>query len=262
MHAIRREAGATPHCPPKSAFTLIELLVVIGIIVLLAALLFPAFSKVKSQARSTTCKNRLSQTGRTMAMYLGDYPRYPPQWSKGQSFQTETWTDKLQPYSSLNWTNIEWHCPSYIASGGIVEWVKPPDTGGKFVHRSSYAYNLRGFAGAWGEFGLGLVPERTTREAEISAPSQMFTVADARAYKYRWLTGLAGQPFMFPWHWADQETAPPHSEAYNILFADQHVAPVKRKDYLFPPRAAQHWNRDNQLHPEVWLPTNNWAVLN
>jgi hypothetical protein len=31
---------------------------------------------------------------------------------------------------------------------------------------------------------------------------------------------------------------------------------VKRSDYLFPPRTARNWNRDNQPHEEVWAPRN------
>ncbi len=37
------------------AFTLIELLVVIGIISLLAAILFPVFSRVREKARQSSC---------------------------------------------------------------------------------------------------------------------------------------------------------------------------------------------------------------
>jgi len=29
--------------------------------------------------------------------------------------------------------------------------------------------------------------------------------------------------------------------------------PVPRSDYLYPPRSARHWNRDNKPHPETWI---------
>jgi hypothetical protein len=32
----------------------------------------------------------------------------------------------------------------------------------------------------------------------------------------------------------------------------EHAASVRRSDYLFLPRSAQHWNRDNRPHPETW----------
>ena len=57
----------------KSAFTLIELLVVIGIIATLAAILFPVFSRVQENARSTTCLSNLRQLGAASLMYAQDY---------------------------------------------------------------------------------------------------------------------------------------------------------------------------------------------
>ena len=42
----------------RKAFTLIELLVVISILVLLMALLFPALSRARKQARAVVCQNR------------------------------------------------------------------------------------------------------------------------------------------------------------------------------------------------------------
>jgi len=59
-----------------------------------------------------------------------------------------------------------------------------------------------------------------------------------------------------------KEAQPPHEGSYNLLFADGHVSGVKRKDYLYPPKAAPHWNRDNQAHPESWSPNSEWAVQN
>jgi prepilin-type processing-associated H-X9-DG protein len=56
------------------------------------------------------------------------------------------------------------------------------------------------------------------------------------------------------------EKAPLHGPRYYILFADGHVALVKRSDYLYPPRTARNWNLDNQPHPEAWAPRSEWGV--
>ncbi len=62
----------------KKGFTLIELLVVIAIIALLAAILFPVFSRVRDKARQTTCANNLKQIYLAISMYASDNDGYFP----------------------------------------------------------------------------------------------------------------------------------------------------------------------------------------
>ena len=56
-----------------NGFTLIELLVVIAIIALLMSILMPALQRVKLQARSVACLNKLKQWGLFFSMYAEDY---------------------------------------------------------------------------------------------------------------------------------------------------------------------------------------------
>jgi len=62
----------------KSAFTLIELLVVIAIIALLMAVLLPALSRVRKQAKAMVCQGHLRQWSMVLAAYTEDHQgRFP-----------------------------------------------------------------------------------------------------------------------------------------------------------------------------------------
>lgn len=59
-------------------FTLIELLVVIAIIAILAAILFPVFSRAREKARQTQCMNNQKQVALAVNMYTQDHEETLP----------------------------------------------------------------------------------------------------------------------------------------------------------------------------------------
>jgi general secretion pathway protein G len=110
----------------KRAFTLIELLVVIAIIAVLAAILFPVFSRAKKSANQGKCVSNLSQVGKAIGIYMGEnddkWPfgidpadKFTPQiWAQYPDFQAlipyiPLMHELLGPYLSA--PNV-WECPS------------------------------------------------------------------------------------------------------------------------------------------------------
>lgn len=105
-------------------FTLIELLVVIAIIALLAAILFPVFSRARENARKSSCLNNMKQVGLGLLQYAQDYNEILP---VGAGRQT---TDTGRP--------VGWIGPTY-------PYVKSPQlfrcSSDSISRTSSYAYN-------------------------------------------------------------------------------------------------------------------------
>ena len=62
-------------------FTLVELLTVIAIIAVLAAILFPVFSRAREKARQTHCLSNLQQLGHAAELYSSDHNGFIVPWS-------------------------------------------------------------------------------------------------------------------------------------------------------------------------------------
>jgi prepilin-type N-terminal cleavage/methylation domain-containing protein/prepilin-type processing-associated H-X9-DG protein len=96
----------------RQAFTLVELLVVIGIIALLIAILLPALTEARKQARTVKCAAHLREIGRAFLMYAHDNNGYYPvaSWQRnsgpvqyeldGVLADTHIWNVFLAPYAT------------------------------------------------------------------------------------------------------------------------------------------------------------------
>jgi prepilin-type N-terminal cleavage/methylation domain-containing protein len=104
----------------RRGFTLIELLVVIAIIAVLAAVLFPVFSRAKEQGRAIKCASNLKQMGTALKMYFNDSEDCsPPYGRNGDYHDFGRAVYFLLPYVRDEGVFL---CPSFprrpLASGG------------------------------------------------------------------------------------------------------------------------------------------------
>jgi len=89
----------------KRAFTVVEMLVVIGVVVILAGLLAPTFSKMREKARREACISNMKQIGLGFMQYCRDYDeKYPLAYANHDGIAgydplvDKGWADIVQPY--------------------------------------------------------------------------------------------------------------------------------------------------------------------
>lgn len=196
----------TRHSLPNRAFTLVEILVLIGILGLLAAILFPVFGTVRGRARQTACLSNLHQIGLAAGMYFQDndsyYPRAadasdkadPSNWGDAPDFKAQlanmpTLQETLAPY---NPTKEIFHCPSDIG----------------FAVSDFNGVELDAFPSSYEKFGSSYY-YRTELAARRYTESQVNT-----ASKINFIFDGCGR-----WH----GTITPIRNRYNVLFADLHA---------------------------------------
>jgi general secretion pathway protein G len=148
----------------KRGFTLIELLIVIGIIAVLAAILFPVFAKAKAAAKTSACVSNLHQIGSSLLLYMNDNDDYfpqavdasdkahPEQWGAFPEFQAQIpnmplMQDALQPYIK---SKLIFKCPSDVGSQVLddhfpLAFVAPTSDfatfGSSYLYRTEITFN-------------------------------------------------------------------------------------------------------------------------
>jgi prepilin-type processing-associated H-X9-DG protein/prepilin-type N-terminal cleavage/methylation domain-containing protein len=210
-----------------SGFTLIELLVVVGMIAVLASLLFPALARSKTSAKRVRCVNHLRQLGIATQLYWDDNEgkcfRYGGTglrngqlywfgWmgpgSEGQRTFDAT-EGKLYPYLSGRGVEL---CPAFDY---FLSSVKTKATSATY----GYGYNL--FLSA----PRNDPPVSITRVSRLSETACFGDAAQVNTWQ---APASPGNPMLEEWYYIDDSVTQPnghfrHSRKANVVFCDGHV---------------------------------------
>lgn len=125
----------------RSGFTLIELLVVLGIVALLAAIIFPVFSHVREKGRQSACASNLHQLGLAIETYSQDNderhptPTVASPYAGVPPFHTaDGWAGLIYPYIK---NAPVFHCPT-DPTAGVAE--TPPRVPVSYALNSDLTY--------------------------------------------------------------------------------------------------------------------------
>lgn len=200
------------HTNCRRGFTLIELLVVVAIIALLAAILFPVFSRARENARRSSCQSNLKQQGLGILQYAQDYDEIMvPAWLEGSCDAGQGWQPtgstgfncNSGPEKNLKWMDL---VQPYVKSEQIFNCPSAPNNIRRYQYANStyyghYAANL-GYRSSndaknppfshYTATAGGSVPIKL---AMIEAPATTVMVTDSRAGSS---SGVASCVMTFP----------------------------------------------------------------
>lgn len=211
----------------SDAYTIIEVLVTLGVLSVLAAIVFPVLLSARQKAWETACANNLRQLGAAMEMYLQDHDEvFPPSYVVTGPGTFISWREVTRPYVR-NLQIVQ--CPAWEHRGAKAEAL-PPEL------RATYAMNVwlsppdfSAVSGAAGE-PLGLAAVRDCTGTILLCDAGYSNLPLALDFDHYLVLGM-------------QEQVLPterHHQGANFLFVDGHVKkltePMTRSpEYLWDP---------------------------
>jgi prepilin-type N-terminal cleavage/methylation domain-containing protein/prepilin-type processing-associated H-X9-DG protein len=214
----------------RKGFTLIELLIVIAIIALLAAILFPVFSRARENARRASCQSNLKQIGLGIMQYTQDYDEKMPyhQIFNPPVPQEVPWQFSIQPYVK----SVQlFKCPSNVGPPTPYVYGSNQTANGVPAIRISYVANGGELVGdSTSGVGMGgLRPFRKHDRAPMSLALMSFPSTTIAVSEVKNSAGSAINPFLLDntkFNGANTGFTN-HLGVTNFLFIDGHVKAMK-----------------------------------
>lgn len=213
-----------------SGFTLVEMLVVLAIIGILAAILFPAFSRVREGANRATCASNLKQLGLGFQLYTRDNGGfYPPITPWRGSAWCSLWADRIYPYVR---SEQVFECPTIeggeFKAGCPAEYndadVNPAliQDGRRVHYHGSYDVNtFSGYRDIDANGGVISFPDKLVHEVRYRRPSSTILLLDGNGEFVN--ISEHKPPFEGTEGLKRYGVDAPHDEGSNVAFADGHV---------------------------------------
>ncbi|MCL5102619.1 MAG: prepilin-type N-terminal cleavage/methylation domain-containing protein [Armatimonadetes bacterium] len=222
----------------RKGFTLIELLVVIAIIAILAAILFPVFTKAKEAANMSACVSNLRQLGSAFSMYIDNNGgKYPEQFNDMVGYPMD---NRPLTYGVLNWcrailpyvkNRVVYGCPKARQRPRFPSSVEPA------YDRITYFMN-------------GICAGR--RYSVCSRTSKVILLREVAIYRdmahLRPKRNGAQIMDLDMWNWHK----PCHRNGNNWLYADGHVTYRGWGDIVWDANDVM-WNFDGGTYPKDFL---------
>ena len=242
------------------AFTLVEITVVLAIVMLLAALLFPLFGRVRESGRRTVCLSNQKQIYAAFQLYLADSGGQFPNKRGIHEWEMSGWAESISSHLE---TPEAFHCPSdedwearekevrkrdafpsmgafapsrllassYIANRKVLTGIGVQGQTfpfrGTLVRPASTVMVCDGASRAFGDTPFVIAPIPEMAEHQLVQGNLIFDPRDAG----NMVDGKCDLNCTYPNIWAPTAR---HNGRANVLFFDGHVKSLLNSAWYFP----------------------------